>query len=138
MEEAKSYQVKAAPSVLDAFVNQARQCWRDLSLYDSGHCEPDSQKMDYTGKVLALDPTVLKDRYKTPVDQLFLCEGGFGASSQARGRKVLGRFLSDGERTHYNRADFLGVLREEHLPDWAREKLEQRQERGPSLTMSDA
>lgn len=31
--------------------------------------------------------------------------------------------LGDGEKTRWNRADFLGVLDEQHLPDWAAEKL---------------
>ena len=36
---------------------------------------------------------------------------------------VYGQFLKDGEETVYNRQDFIGVLKDEHLPDWAREKL---------------
>ena len=33
--------------------------------------------------------------------------------------------LGDGEQTRWNRADFIGVLDEQYLPDWAREKLEE-------------
>ena len=35
--------------------------------------------------------------------------------------------LGDGEQTRWNRADFIGVLDEQYLPDWAREKLEKLQ-----------
>jgi hypothetical protein len=35
--------------------------------------------------------------------------------------------LGDGERTRWDRADFIGVLDEQYLPDWAREKLEELQ-----------
>ena len=35
--------------------------------------------------------------------------------------------LGDGEQTRGNRSDFTGVLDEQYLPDWAREKLEELQ-----------
>lgn len=80
-------------------------------------------KYAFEGKVLVLKPTILKDEYKTPDFQLILAESGFGCSPTARGRAVYGQFLKDGEETVYNRQDFIGVLKDEHLPDWAREKL---------------
>lgn len=54
------------------------------------------------------------------------------------GRAVYATCLSDREKTRWNRADFLGVLDEQFLPDWAMEKLEElcgpRQEQdGPDL-----
>ena len=79
--------------------------------------------MDYTDQVTVLKPTVLKDKFKTPEDQLFLAESGFGCSPDARGQKVFGKFLKDGEETQFNRQDFLGVLQDEYLPDWAKESL---------------
>ena len=75
-----------------------------------------------------LNPTVLKDSYKTPDYQLFLADGEFGCSPIARGRAVYGQFLKDGEETNYERQDFLGVLKDEYMPDWAREKLPEKQE----------
>lgn len=95
-----------------------------MGLFDRSHCESETDgQLDYAGKVLALKGSVLKDRYKTPDDQLFLAESGFGCAPNARGRKVYGRFLKDGEETHFNRQDFLGILKEEHLPQWAGERL---------------
>ena len=38
--------------------------------------------------------------------------------------------------TRWNRADFIGVLDERHLPDWAREKLEEL--RGPEQEQNNA
>lgn len=78
--------------------------------------------------MLVLKPTILKDEYKTPDFQLFLAEGGFGCSPTARGRKIYGQFLKDGEETNYERQDFLGVLKDERMPDWAREKLAEKHE----------
>lgn len=73
--------------------------------------------------MLALKPTVLKDAFKTPEDQLFLAQSGFGCSPDARGQKVFGTFLKDGEEAQFNRQDFIGVLKDECLPDWARGSL---------------
>lgn len=118
--------VNSHPGLLNIFVNEVRRDWQALGLFDKNHCTGKNE--DYTGKVLVLKPTILKDEYKTPDFQLFLAEGGFGCSPTARGRKVYGRFLKDGEETHYDRQDFLGVLKDEHLPEWVREKLAQLQE----------
>jgi len=49
---------------------------------------------------------------------------------------VFGYFLKDGEETQYNRSDFVGVLKDEHLPDWAKEKLEEMNALGESQGMT--
>lgn len=36
---------------------------------------------------------------------------------------MFGQFLSDGEKTHFYREDFLGEIADEHIPKWARERL---------------
>ncbi|MDA3731408.1 DUF3849 domain-containing protein [Niameybacter massiliensis] len=123
--------VTSHPAVLDGFVNQARKEYQDLELWDHTHCN-DKTHLDFVGKVMVLDPTYLKDEYKTPRDQLILCEGGFGCSPTASGRKVFGRFLSDGEKCQYDRSDFIGELKEELLPQWAREKIQEMTEQKQS------
>ena len=114
------------PAVLDGFINQVRREFQGLGLFDRSHCCEDSSQMDYEGRVLVLKPEMLKDEYKTPEDQLFYADaGGFGCSPGARGRKVMGQFLKDGERTHYYRQDFIGVLSDENIPTWVAQKLEE-------------
>lgn len=103
------------------FANDVRKAWQKRGLFNAAHCT--GKYENFEGKVLVLKPTVLKDEYKTPDFQLFLAESGFGCSPTAHGRAVYGQFLKDGEETVYNRQDFIGVLKDEHLPDWAREKL---------------
>ena len=44
-------------------------------------------------------------------------------SPTASVRKVFGKFLKDGENTSFNRSDFLGVIKDECIPEWAAEKL---------------
>lgn len=50
---------------------------------------------------------------------------GFGCHPHAIGRSIRCTCLGDGEHTRWNRTDFIGVLKEEFLPEWAKEKLEQ-------------
>lgn len=118
------FSVESHPGLTNLFIGQARNAWQELGLFDRTHCisEKDSET-DYKNKVLILEPSVLKDDYKTPDDQLFFAKGGFGCHPNSRGRKVFGQFLKDGEETHFYREDFIGVIDEKHLPNWAAEKL---------------
>ena len=61
-----------------------------------------------------------------------LATGGFGCVPTAAGRAVYATCLGDGEQTRWNRSDFIGILREEHLPDWARESLKQIRQKDPA------
>ena len=38
---------------------------------------------------------------------------------------MFGQFLNDGEKTHFYREDFAGIIDEQHIPQWATEKMEQ-------------
>lgn len=118
------FAVESPPAELSEFIDQARKAYQALGLYDRSHCQGDNEHTDYTDKVLVLNPTILNEKYKTPQDQLVLARDGFGCSPTARGRKVFGEFLSDGEKCQYYRNDFLGVLKDDLLPGWAKQKLE--------------
>lgn len=116
--------VESHPGLTDIFLNQFRKEWDKLGLFDYKHCIPDSRtNEDFTDKVLVLRGFVLKDEYKTPDYQLFLARTGFGCNPDASGRKVFGKFLLDGEECSFNRSDFAGVIKDEYLPEWAKEKL---------------
>ena len=114
------YCVESHPGLTDMFVNQTRQAWQALGLFDKSHC---SVEQNYKGKLLILNPSALKDEYKSPDYQLFYAQSGFGCDPNSSGRKVFGSFLKDGERGNFYRADFLGVIDEKYLPEWAQEKL---------------
>ena len=116
--------VETHPGLTNLFLNEVRNAWKGLGLFDRSHCHSETEgELNYTGQMLVIRPNVLKDAYKTPEDQLFLAESGFGCSPNSRGRKVFGVFLKDGEKTHFYREDFLGILKDEYLPGWAAEKL---------------
>lgn len=109
------FAVDSHPAVLDGFINQARRAYKELNLWDFSHCNTTDQ-LDFVGKVMVLNPTMLKDSCKSGDFQLVFCTGGFGCSPTASGRKVYGEFLADGENCQYQRDDFIGELKPEHLP----------------------
>lgn len=112
-------------ALTDAFITQAREAYQALGLFEAKQCDPSS--LDYTGRVLLLKASVLKESCLIPQNQLWYAEHGFGCSPTASGRAVFATCLGDGERARWNRADFSGVLKDEFLPDWAREKLQELQ-----------
>jgi hypothetical protein len=116
----------ANPSeAINAFIDEYRAAVQELGLFDYTHCERDSKAQDFTGKVLVLSPNILKESCWKPTDQLWYAHDGFGCSPDAIGRSIRCECLGDGEQTRWNRHDFVGVLKDEFLPDWARERLAQ-------------
>lgn len=116
--------VESHPAVLNGFINQFQHEYADLKLFGPEHCDDGPDAGDYTGKVLIMKPTTLKESYWSQENQLWLATSGFGCSPTASGRAVYATCLGDGENTRWDRADFLGPIKDEHLPDWAREQVE--------------
>ena len=108
---------------VDGLAGDVRKMYAKLGLFSGEHIVKSDEPQDYTGKLLILRDTSLSEEYRTPENQLFLAESGFGCSPDKSGRKVYGRFLSDGEKAQFYREDFVGIIAEENIPDWAREKL---------------
>ncbi len=115
------FTVESHPGLTNLFLNQVRRAWQALGLLEGKHCTKDE---DYRGKVVVIRPDVLKDKYKTPEDLLFYAEGGNGCRLDSLGTKVFGQHLIDGEKGYYRRAEIAGVLADEYLPGWAKEKVE--------------
>ena len=115
------YEVDSHPGLTGLFTNRIRKEWNALGLFEKKHCTDEG---DYEGKVLALKPSVLKQEYRTPEYQLFVATAGFGCDPSKMGQEIYGYFLKDDEHTHFRRSQFIGVVDEEYLPDWAKEKLE--------------
>ena len=115
--------VRSHPAVLDGFVTFYRKAVQALNLFGAEHCVGDRAEQDYTGKVLVLSPEALREQYWSQENQLWYARSGFGYEPHSSGRAVFATCLSDGETARWNREDFIGVLDEKCLPDWAREKL---------------
>ncbi len=119
----RNFAVNSHPGLVDLFTTQVRKQWKELGLFDTSHCYDESvEKLDYTGKVLVIDPRVLKDEFKTPDDQLFYASGGNGCRANSLGRKIFGHFLKDGESCYHLRSEIIGAIKLDLLPEWAQEK----------------
>ena len=128
--------VGSHPAVLDGFVTRYREAYQALGLFNPEQCEPKSfSTLDYKGKVLVLSPEVLKESCWTPQAQLWYAHDGFGCSPTAIGRSIRCTCLGDGEMTRWDRTDFIGVLKDEFLPEWAAEKLAEL--RGPEQALEE-
>ena len=116
--------VNSHPVVLDGVVDFYRKAYQALDLFGPDQCEPESRpSLNYEGRVLVLSPEALNEHHWSPRDQLWYALDGFGCSPTSLGQSIRCTCLGDGEMTRWNRADFLGVLKPEHLPDWARDRL---------------
>lgn len=71
------------------------------------------------------------------VDRLAYAHDGFGCSPHAIGRSIRCTCLGDGEHTRWNRSDFIGVLQENLLPEWAKEKLNELTGQNVDQNMAD-
>lgn len=65
---------------------------------------------------------LLSERLFLPV-HIRYAHDGFGCNPHAIGRSVRCTCLGDGEMTRWNRNEFVGVLADKYLPEWARTKL---------------
>ena len=115
--------IRSHPAVLDGFVDLYRKAYQKLGLFGGEHCVGDRAEQDFTGKVLVLSPSTLKESFWAPENQLWLAHDGFGCRPHAIGRSIRCTCLGDGEMTRWNRSEFVGVLDDKYLPEWAKEKL---------------
>ena len=93
-----------------------------VTVITEADCIPDHYKNDINGKIIAINPAVLKPEYQRADRQLYYVTGGFGASANSRGSAVFCKNLYDGKTTRYERMDMLGEIKPERMPDWAKEK----------------
>lgn len=115
--------VRSHPAVLNGFVDLYRKAYQKLGLFGGEHCIGDRAEQDFTSKVLVLSPSTLKESFWAPENQLWLAHDGFGCRPHAIGRSIRCTCLGDGEMTRWDRSEFVGVLDDKYLPEWAKEKL---------------
>ena len=107
----------------ELFKEQVKKLDIPITLITEADCIPDHYSKDINGKVIAIDPKVLKPEFQRADRQLYLVTGGFGASANSRGSAVFCTNLHTGKNTRYERMDVMGEVKPECMPDWAKEKI---------------
>lgn len=129
-KENRNYEfaLRSHSCIVDGLAGQVQDMYRSLKLFDNEHIIKSDEPQDYKGKLLIIRANVLKEECRVPENQLFLAKSGFGCSPDSSGRKVFGQFLSDGEKAQFYRLDFVGIISNEYIPQWAEKKMQQIQE----------
>ena len=65
------FSARSHSAILDGFISNYRKLVMDLGMFDQKQCEPNPEKLDYTGKVLVLSPNTLKEEYWSSENQLW-------------------------------------------------------------------
>lgn len=133
-DKTREFVVDAPADALDQLVGQCQVAYEQLGLLSVQHCQMNAWSENVAGKVLVLSPDALKEQCWMQQNQLWLADGGFGCSPTAAGRAIFATCLNDGEHARWDRAEFIGVIRDECLPAWAAEKLAQLQPANQSLS----
>lgn len=93
----------------------------EQNLFTRDDCK--AEITEYEGQVLILKPTILKPEFQDKENQLWLATHGYGCYEKGYfSDTVHVTCLSDNDIGAFGRDDFLGVAKEEVLPDWAKEK----------------
>lgn len=95
----------------------------DSTTLDSSHCLAESDRNDYTGKLIIVKSEELRHEYRYADTQLIICSHGNGARPDAIGTSVFGKELLSGESVCYGRHQIQGIADESKLPQWAKDKL---------------
>ena len=109
----------------ELFREQVEKLDIPVAVITEADCSPDHYTKDINGKIIAIDPKVLKPEFRRTDRQLYLVTGGFGASANSRGSAVFCTNLHTGESTRYERMDIMGEVKPECMPDWAKEKAQE-------------
>lgn len=118
----QEFRVQADRPLLAQFVQQTHAEYLRAGLFGPEHCGTPGQ--DLTRKVVILRPERLKEDCLSPQNMLWLAHCGFGCDPNISGWEIFATCLGDVEKTRWwNRLDFMGVLDEQYLPDWAVERL---------------
>lgn len=109
----------------ELFKEQVEKLDIPITLITEADCIPDHYSKDINGKIIAIDPKVLKPEFQRADRQLYYVTGGFGASANSRGSAVFCTNLHTGKSTRYERMDVMGEVKSERLPEWAKEKAQE-------------
>lgn len=100
-------------------LNRIKEQTKTDSVIETSLCHKITWADCIENKIIVVDPEKLAPEYQHAVYQLYLCTGGFGAQSRARGRVCYCTSLYDGENIELLREEVLGYIDTVDLPEWA-------------------
>ncbi|WP_317855119.1 DUF3849 domain-containing protein [Chakrabartyella piscis] len=132
------FAVDSHPALLDGFINQYQRAYATLEMFDASKCIQTDEPQDYTNKVVVVKSGELAEQYFNGRDQIYLATSGFGCEPDKIGRAVFATCLGDGVKVRWDRSQILGVLKDECIPEYAKEKLaelelENQQQEAPTM-----
>ena len=99
----------------------------DTSIVNPEHCIPlRNEKID--GKIIVIKPESLNPEYRRAGFQICYCNGGNGTRANGLGITVFCKDYITNRMEKFNRSDVLGILKEEHYPNWLKDKLKEEQQ----------
>ena len=100
--------------------NEVKIAGYDSTLIGLDGCDKTTWEDDICNKIIVIKPTSLKREFRTPLHQLKVVTGGFGASAKSRSQSIFCKDLFTGKDTRYDRTDVLGTIEKDNLPMWAK------------------
>ena len=98
-----------------------------LTTLNYEHCRKRGAEENLEGQLIILRSTSLAPEYRTSDCQLGFALGGFGCTPGAGGSAVYFEELYSGDHCRWEIGDVLGIADHDKLPDWAKEKLAERE-----------
>lgn len=92
------------------------------------HCRPGKETESLEKQLIILSPSSLAPEYRTADCQLGYAIDGFGCAPKSRGQAVFVEELYSGEVSRWDRSDILGLADLNKLPDWAKGKIQAREQ----------
>ena len=96
---------------------------KEMAVLTKEMCTPIKTNENLAGKIIVLNPYILKREYQTQENQLFYVTGGNGTNPFARGTGVFGYNLATKTHSRVERYDVIGTLDKDKLPEWAKTNL---------------
>lgn len=87
------------------------------------------------GRVVVLNADILQREYRSIAHQLYLADGGFGCHPKSSGNAIFAYNLYTGKEVCIEKYDVLGVIKDEKMPEWAKENLIKIQQKKKSKEM---
>lgn len=92
-------------------------------------CIPGSRSGVYEGELIVVRAEILQRDKRTADYQLHRATGGNGCNPHSHGQSVYSVNIYDGREMRYDRTDVLGIIKPERVPDWAKERIRQMEQK---------